>query len=122
MALHKMEGWLAFSEWNFKNKRLLLEAEYHFSMKNFGMAAICYEESITAAQAHKFLQEEAIANELAGLFFMEDGQRQKSLSCFEQSIKCYEIWGAFAVARRVEAFIEMEFGISRGIPSEVTIK
>ena len=105
-----MEGWLAFSEWNFKNKRLLLEAEYHFSMKNFGMAAICYEESITAAQAHKFINEEAIANELAGLFFLEDGQRQKSLSCFEQSITCYETWGAFAIARRVEAFIDLEFG------------
>ena len=120
-ALRKMEAWLAFSEWNFKNKQLLLEAEFHFSMNNHSMAATCYEASIKAAQAHKFRNEEAIANELAGHFFLEVGQREKSLSFFEQSIACYRTWGAFAIARRVEVIIEKEFGKSRGIPSELTI-
>ena len=85
------------------------------------MAATCYEASIKAAQAHKFRNEEAIANELAGLFFLEIGGREKSLSFFEQSIACYRTWGAFAIARRVEVIIEKEFGKSRGIPSELTI-
>jgi tetratricopeptide (TPR) repeat protein len=120
-ALHRMEKWLAYSEWNFKNKQLLLEAEFHFSMNNHSMAATCYEASIKAAQAHKFRNEEAIANELAGHFFLEVGQREKSLSFFEQSIACYRTWGAFAIESRVEDLIEKEFGISRGIPSELTI-
>jgi hypothetical protein len=122
-ALHKFEGWVAFSEWNFKNKQLLLEAEFHYSMKNSSMAATCYEASIKAAKKHKFIHEEALSNELAGLFFLEEGQREKALSFFEQSAACYRTWGGFVVARRVEGFIEKEFGIriSQGIPSELTI-
>ena len=105
-----MEKWLAYSEWNFKNKQLLLEAEFHFSMNNHSMAATCYEASIKAAQAHKFIPEEAIANELAGLFFLEVGQREKSFSFFEQSIACVRNWGALAIERRIQSFTEKEFG------------
>jgi tetratricopeptide (TPR) repeat protein len=103
-ALLKFEEWLAHSEWNFKNKQLLLEAEFHFSMKNSSVAATCYEASIEAARKHKFIHEEAFANELAGLFFLEEGQRQKALSYFKQSAECYRVWGAFAIARRVESY------------------
>ena len=85
------------------------------------MAAICYEASIEAARKHKFIPEEAIANELAGLFFLEEGNREKSLSYFEQSTACYRTWGASAIARRVEGFIEKEFGISNGIPSNIAV-
>ena len=108
-ALHKLEGWLAYSEWNFKQLKLLVEAEFHYSMNNLSMAATCYEASIKAAHDHKFIHEEAIANELAGYFFLEDGQLEKSLSFFKQSAACYRTWGAFFVARRVECFIEKEF-------------
>ena len=108
MALTKMSGWCTHSEWNFKNKQLLLEAESHYTMKNFCTAAICYDASIKAAREHKFLHEEAMANELAGLFFLDEGQREKSLLYFKQSIVCYRKWGALSVVRRIEAFIEKE--------------
>ena len=79
-------------------------------MKNSNLAATCYEASIEAARKHKFIHEEAFTNELAGLFFLEEGQRQKALSYFKQSTECYRVWGAFAIARRVQAFVEKEFG------------
>lgn len=115
-----LDGLFAHSEWNFKNKMLLLQAEFHYSMKNYSMATICYKASIEAAHKHKFIHEEAIANELAGIFFLDLGQRKKSLSCLKQSTACYQAWGAFAVARRVESFIEKEFGISHGVPLILT--
>jgi hypothetical protein len=108
-ALAKMEVWLPHSEWNFKNKFLLLEAEYNYTMKKSSMAAVCYEASIKAAQEHRFIQEEALANELAGLFFLDEGQRQKSMYHLKQSIACYRKWGALAVVRRIESFVEKEF-------------
>lgn len=86
------------------------------------MAAICYEASIAAAHEHKFIQEEAIANELAGYFFLEEGEREKSLTYFEQANARYRTWGAFGIARRVEVFMANEFGVSQGIPRELTIK
>ena len=103
-ALNKLKEWSRYSEWNFKQKQLLLEAEFHYSMKNSSMAATCYEASIEAARKSKLINDEAIANELAGLFFLEEGQREKALSYFKQSTECYRVWGAFAIARRVESY------------------
>ena len=109
-ALDKLKEWAGYSEWNFKHKQLLLEAEFHYSMNNSSMAATCYEASIKAAHEHKFIQEEAIANELAGLFFLEEGQLEKALSYFKQSSTCFQVWGARNIAERVESFIKNEFG------------
>jgi hypothetical protein len=109
-ALSKMKGWLIHSDWNVKNKLLLVEAEFHNTLKDFVKAESCYESSIKAAKEHRFIQEEAIANELAGIFFLERGQRQRSHSYFKSSLSCYQKWGAFAVVRRIGDFIQNEFG------------
>jgi len=109
-ALRKIREWSVHSDWNFKNKLLLVEAEMHNTRKEFDKAAVCYEASIRASQKHKFIHEEAIAIELAGIFFFERGLRQISKSFFEHSIECYEKWGAFAVANRVRGKIRDEFG------------
>jgi hypothetical protein len=111
IALLKMKSFLIHSDWNVKNKLLLLEAEYHNTMKEFEKAALCYEASIKAAQVHRFIHEEAMAHELAGIFFLERGQchRQMSYSYFKNSISCYQKWGAMAVAKRIDTFIQTEF-------------
>merc|ERR1719203_1517927 len=109
-ALRKIREWSVHSDWNFKNKLLLLEAEMHNNQKDFDKAASCYQASIRAAQEHKFIHEEAIASELAGLFFLERGLHQKSKLFFEHSSKCYEKWGASAVTKRIEEIIQHEFG------------
>ena len=105
-----MKGWLIHSEWNVKNKLLLIEAEYQYTIKDFDNAEFCYEASIKAAQEHRFIQEEAMAHELAGIFFLERGQRRRSHSHFSHSLSCYQRWSAFAVVRRIEDFIQNEFG------------
>lgn len=108
-AVSKMREWSRHSEWNFKNKLLLLNAELHRVMNESYQAAICYEESIKAANDHKFINEEAIANELAGIFYVGQGDRQRSLSHFKRSVECYQKWGAPVIARRIEAIIETTF-------------
>ncbi len=105
-----MKSCLIHSDWNVKNKLLLAEAEYYYTIKDFDKAALCYEASIKAAQEHRFIQEEAMAHELAGIFFLERGLRQRSHSYFKKSISCFQKWGAFAVVRRIEDFIRYEFG------------
>lgn len=69
-----------------------------------------YVSAIQSAHEHKFLHENAIASELAGMFFLDRGFQQKSLSCFVHSIKSYRAWGAQSVARQVKLFIECNFG------------
>ena len=105
----KMKGWLQHSEWNFSNKFLLIEAEMHNTQKDFEKAAVCYEASVKAAHKHKFIHEEAIASELAGIFYLERGLHQKSHECFTRSIQCFEQWGARTMARRVQESIRSKF-------------
>ena len=109
-ALNKIREWATHSEWNFKNKLLLVEAELCNTQKDYDKAASLYEASVKAAKMHKFIHEEAIASECAGIFFSERGLRQKSLSYFKHSSECYKEWGALAVVNRVEDMIQNEFG------------
>ena len=109
-ALSTMKEWTRHSYWNFQNKYLLMSAEYHKISNDFAKAATCYDASILAAKEHKFIHEEAIANELAGIFFLEQGNYQRSLTCLKQAIACYKKWGAPAVTRRIESMVEEEFG------------
>lgn len=110
-ALSKMREWVGHSDWNFKNKFLLMQAEFYRIKKDVKRADVCYESSIVAARDHRFIHEEAMANELAGTFHLELRSRQRSYSYFKQSIVCYQKWGAPAIARRIEAAIEKEFSM-----------
>lgn len=107
-ALTFMKAWSIHSDWNFKNKLLLLKAEYHYATRDMKTAEKFYNESIEAAKNHMFLHEEAMANELAGMFLFELGKSEQSYSCFQQAIACYKKWGAPVVARRIEAAIQTE--------------
>jgi hypothetical protein len=109
-VLAKMRSWSEHSSWNWANKVLLLEAESRFTSGDFDNAGPLYDSSIRSAHEHKFIHEEAIASQLAGMFYYEIGFHQKSYSCLLHSVDCYEIWGAHAVARSVEALMGEEFG------------
>lgn len=108
--LTRMRYWSDHSEWNWENKMLLLEAESMYTKGDHNRAGLLYERAIRSAHKHKFIHEEAIASELAGIFYNERGFRQKSYLYLVHSLKSYELWGAHAVARRVGTFIEDIFG------------
>ena len=104
-VLTKMRCWSEHSLWNWENKMLLLEAESMLTMGDIDKAEPLYDSAIRSAHDHKFIHEEAIASELAGMFYYERGLRHKSYSCLLHSVDCYEKWGAHAVVRRVKNFI-----------------
>ena len=89
---------------------LLLEAEKMHNLGDFDGAASFYERSIQSARKHKFIHEEAIASELAGLCYLERGLHEKSLKFSLHSIWSYKRWGAMAVAKRIETFIVSKYG------------
>lgn len=86
-----------------------MEAELQHTLAEFEKAAASYEASIRAAREHRFVHEEAMACELAALFFFERGLRPKSCKLYLRSLECYEKWGAHAVARRVRESIERKY-------------
>ena len=109
-VLTKMKYWSDHSSWNWESKVILLEAEKTYTVGNSEQAASLYERAIRLAHEHKFIHDEAIASELAGIFFSERGLRMKTEALLLHSIQCYKIWGALAVAKRVELFIANKYG------------
>ena len=101
----------------------MLNAEYYKITNDFTNAAACYHESINAAKQHKFIHEEAMANELAGIFYSEQGMYPKSYSRFKQAVACYKKWGASVIAREIETGMEKGFGneseLTRSIDAEL---
>eukprot|EP00985_Skeletonema_marinoi_P000340 scaffold119_cov66-Skeletonema_marinoi.AAC.8 len=57
----------------------LLQAEEQFSQMDFEAAGVLYEAAILSSKRHKFLSEEALANELAGYFYLDTGKKMKSI-------------------------------------------
>jgi tetratricopeptide (TPR) repeat protein len=90
----RIEMALAHSVWNMENKYLLLMAECHYTKGDVSEAAKLYEESITSARNHRIEHEAALASELAGHFFVEQGDLTKAETMFEQAHALYEEWGA----------------------------
>eukprot|EP00581_Thalassiosira_minuscula_P027952 CAMPEP_0183753736 /NCGR_PEP_ID=MMETSP0739-20130205/3132_1 /TAXON_ID=385413 /ORGANISM="Thalassiosira miniscula, Strain CCMP1093" /LENGTH=176 /DNA_ID=CAMNT_0025990281 /DNA_START=423 /DNA_END=953 /DNA_ORIENTATION=- len=113
-VLARMRVYNEHSTWNFENKMLLLEAERMYVLGHLDHAEYFYTQSILSAHKHKFIHEEAIASDLLGEFLYERGIVEKSKSVLLHSIKCYKKWGAFAVARRVEASIQSKFSSDWG--------
>jgi len=75
------------------SKYHLLQAE---SLHSIGDAKASeeYDLSIKAAQAHRFLNEEAMACERAGLFHLKFGRKELSDRLLQQAYECYRSWGA----------------------------
>mmetsp|Transcript_13088 Transcript_13088/g.20741 ORF Transcript_13088/g.20741 Transcript_13088/m.20741 type:complete len:348 (+) Transcript_13088:3-1046(+) len=94
-AMEEMGTWAREGcKWNFENKFLILNAEYHFCVGDFDTAAEQYELAIASSHNHRFMHEEAIANELAAHFQSERGMKDISIGLLQQAMRCYESWGA----------------------------
>lgn len=69
-------------------------AERHYTKGELSKAAKLYEESISSARNHQFNHEAALASELAGHFYVEQGDFTKAETMFEQAHTAYKKWGA----------------------------
>ena len=84
----------------------LLQAEEQFSSMNFDLAERLYDDAISSSKTHKFVNEEALANELAGHFYLETGRRNRSGHYFSQAFEKYNEWGAVAKANTLAAYLD----------------
>ena len=84
----------------------LLQAEEQFCERDFEEAERLYDAAIKSSKEHKFLNEEALANELAGHFYRDTGRRSKSIPYFVQAIAKYTEWGAVVKANSLSKYLE----------------
>ena len=78
----------------YNQKLLEVEAEIaRIEYKNW-KAAKLYDESILEARKNEFVQNEAIANELAAKFWLKKKNYRFAQNYFLEAYSCYEGWGA----------------------------
>ncbi|RNB87070.1 GAF domain-containing protein [Brevibacillus fluminis] len=101
--LRRFQDWAKHCAENYEHKVLLLEAELARLSQKDGMAMQMYEKAIRLAEAHGYVQNVAIASELAAHFYR---QREIASSADFYSAKAYQFyrkWGATVKAERLLA-------------------
>ncbi|UKO97663.1 trifunctional serine/threonine-protein kinase/ATP-binding protein/sensor histidine kinase [Nostoc sp. UHCC 0870] len=90
----KLCNWAHHAPMNYLHKYYLVEAERYRVVGKYIEAIDYYERSIKLAKEHKFIHEEALANELAAKFYLEWGKPKIAQSYLTDAYYCYSRWGA----------------------------
>jgi len=91
-----LHEWAQNAPMNHLHKWYLVEAERYRVLGEKIAAIECYDKAITLAKEHQFINEEALANELAAKFYLEWGKEQFAQIYITNAYYCYARWGALA--------------------------
>jgi predicted ATPase/signal transduction histidine kinase len=98
----KMQHWASYAPMNYQHKFDLVEAEYHRVIGEKWPAAELYDRAIAGAKENEYIQEEALANELAGKFFLDWGKETIAEAYLKKAYYGYSCWGAKAKTDQLE--------------------
>ncbi|WP_040697715.1 AAA family ATPase [Nodosilinea nodulosa] len=99
----KMQKWAHSAPTNFQHKYELIEAEKARILNQFFEAEELYEKAIRGARDNEYLQEEALAYELAARHYLALGRGKIAQTYMKEAHYCYECWGAMAKVKDLEA-------------------
>lgn len=78
------------------------QAEEQVCAGNLELAETLYDCAAFSAKEHRFLNEEALANELAGVFYLKTGREAEAKVCFSHAIDCYSEWEALGKVKHLK--------------------
>ncbi|MCP4750821.1 MAG: response regulator, partial [Proteobacteria bacterium] len=90
----KMRKWARHAPMNFQHKYYLMEAERSRVLGRNQQALDCYDRAIASAGENEYLQEEALANELAAGFWLEKDKGEVAAVYLQKAHYFYGLWGA----------------------------
>jgi PAS domain S-box-containing protein len=99
----KMQKWADHAPANFQHKYDLIAAEIARVSGQISEAMHLYERAIAGAKDNQFMQEEALAYELAAKFYLELRMERIAQTYLKEAHYCYEHWGAKAKVADLEA-------------------
>ncbi len=99
----KLTKWAKHAPMNYLHKFYLVEAERARVANKDKDAREYYDKAINLAQANEYLNEEALANELAGRFYLARGQTRLAGHYLREAHYTYLRWGALAKVKDLEA-------------------
>jgi len=97
-----LDPYVAHAPHNHRQRTRLIDAELARLSGDPLAAMDAYDEAIEAARDNGFVQDEAIANELAGRFFRSRGKLTSARAYLLEACSAYARWGATAKLRQLE--------------------
>ena len=98
----KIKTWASHAPMNYWHKFYIVEAERARVIGKDGDAREYYDQAIALAKTNEYLQEEALACELAGKFYAAKGLLEIAQVYLRKAHYAYQLWGAAAKARDLE--------------------
>ncbi|MCG6133878.1 MAG: AAA family ATPase [Nostoc sp. LLA-1] len=98
----KLKKWSDYAPINHLHKFYLVKAEYNRILGNKSEAIEDYDRAIFLAQEHKYIQEEALAHELAAKFYLAWGKEAIAQSYMTNAYYVYTRWGSSAKVNDLE--------------------
>ncbi|CAN1212838.1 AAA family ATPase [Tumidithrix helvetica PCC 7403] len=92
----KLHHWAAIAPTNHQHRYELVAAERYRILDNKTDAIEAYDRAIASAKENKFIQDEALANELTAKFFLCWGKPKAAAGYMQEAYDCYRRWGAKA--------------------------
>ncbi len=99
----QMRMWAEHAPMNFHHKYELVEAEKARVLGRYWQAMELCDRAITLASEHGYIQEAALANELATAFYLAQGRERIAQTYLTESYYGYLRWGAAAKVKDLEA-------------------
>ncbi len=100
--LPQLKQWALHGSCNISHKYYLIKAEFNRVIGHHDQAMNDYEQAIKAARTHLYLQEEAMANELAAKFYLSKRNFTIAKIYMLRSHYCYQLWGSHAKVVKIE--------------------
>ncbi|MEM1167557.1 MAG: diguanylate cyclase [Cyanobacteria bacterium P01_H01_bin.35] len=94
--------WAKSAPMNYQHKVDLVEAEKCRILGKKAEAIELYDKAILGAKQNKYVQEEALANELAAKFYLSCGKEKVASIYMQEAYYCYDSWGAKAKTKQLE--------------------
>ena len=99
----KMKHWAEHAPENYQHKYELVQAEKARILNQYIEAMEYYDRAIQGAREHQYLQEEALAYELAAEFYYALSRQEIAQTYLHKAHFCYGSWGATAKVQDLEA-------------------
>lgn len=112
----QMKIWADSCGENFRHKYLLVAAEEERLSGRQQEAMSLYDRAALSARENGYVQNEALANELAAKFYMAAGHDKIARAYMTDACRGYAAWGAGA---KVKALQNLYPGLTEGMPEEV---
>jgi predicted ATPase/signal transduction histidine kinase/DNA-binding response OmpR family regulator/tRNA A-37 threonylcarbamoyl transferase component Bud32 len=101
-VLKKTKKWAEYGPEIHQHRYYLLKAELLRYGGKYDQIGELYDKAIQSANENRFLLEEALANELAAKFYMNDNRYKLAALYLMEARDCYHKWGAAAKVKHLE--------------------